>query len=83
MTDLEFEKPIVELKNKIAELRQFMQQSGIDLSDEVAKLEGRLSELSEQLYANLTPWQRVLIARHPNRPTTLDYIQGICESFME
>ncbi|MBX5435733.1 MAG: acetyl-CoA carboxylase carboxyltransferase subunit alpha [Alicyclobacillaceae bacterium] len=82
-TELEFEKPIAELKAKIEELRAFTQQSGIDLSHEVVKLEQRLEELTETIYAGLTPWQRVQIARHPQRPTALDYIHGICSEFIE
>ncbi|MCL6548951.1 MAG: acetyl-CoA carboxylase carboxyltransferase subunit alpha, partial [Alicyclobacillus sp.] len=82
-TELEFEKPIAELKAKIEELRAFTQQSGIDLSHEVVKLEQRLEEVTAAVYAELTPWQRVQIARHPQRPTTLDYIHGICTEFIE
>ncbi len=81
--ELDFEKPIVELKQKIEELRRFMSTSGIDLSGELKKLEDRLEELTESVYSNLTPWQRVQLARQPGRPTTLDFIQGICTEFVE
>jgi acetyl-CoA carboxylase carboxyl transferase subunit alpha len=81
--ELEFEKPLFELQAKISELRTFMTQSGIDLSDEIEKLESRLTDLSSQIYESLTPWQRVQIARQPGRPTTLDYIRGICSEFIE
>ncbi|GGJ11654.1 acetyl-coenzyme A carboxylase carboxyl transferase subunit alpha [Alicyclobacillus cellulosilyticus] len=81
--ELEFERPLADLRRKIDELRQFMQESGIDLSDEVAKLERRLEELSDEIYGNLTAWQRVQMARQPGRPTTLDYIQGMCSEFLE
>jgi acetyl-CoA carboxylase carboxyl transferase subunit alpha len=81
--ELEFERPIAELRARIEELRRFTSESGVDLSDEIAKLEQRLAELTESVYANLTPWQRVQIARQPGRPTTLDYIRGICEEFVE
>jgi acetyl-CoA carboxylase carboxyl transferase subunit alpha len=81
--ELDFEKPVIELKNKIAELKQFMQQSGIDLSDEIVKLEERLEELTRSVYDNLSPWQRVQLARQPGRPTTLDYIKGMCSEFVE
>lgn len=81
--ELEFEKPVIEMKTKIAELRQFMQQSGIDLSHEVLKLEEKLAELTSSVYDHLTPWQRVQIARQPGRPTTLDYIRGLCDEFIE
>lgn len=81
--ELDFEKPLIELRTKISELSTFMTQSGIDLSDEIGKLENRLQDLSGQIYASLTPWQRVQIARQPGRPTTLDYIKGICSEFVE
>ncbi|CAM3853177.1 acetyl-CoA carboxylase carboxyltransferase subunit alpha [Alicyclobacillus pomorum] len=83
LNELEFEKPIVELKQKIEELRRFMSTSGIDLSGELKKLEDRLEELTESVYSNLSPWQRVQLARQPGRPTTLDFIQGICTEFVE
>ncbi len=81
--ELEFEKPLNELKTKITELRTFMTQSGINLTDEVEKLEDRLVDLSNQIYSALTPWQRVQIARQLGRPTTFDYIKGICDNFIE
>ncbi len=81
--ELEFEKPLYELKAKITELRSFMTHSGIDLSEEIEKLEIHLEDLSEQIYDALSPWQRVQIARQPGRPTTLDYIKGICSEFIE
>lgn len=83
MGELDFEKPISELKAKIDELRQFMSQSGIDLSHEVVRLEERLNEVSNTVYSALTPWQRVQLARQPGRPTTLDYIKGLCSDFVE
>lgn len=83
MGELDFEKPIAELKAKIDELRQFMSQSGIDLSHEVVRLEERLNEVSNTVYNTLTPWQRVQLARQPGRPTTLDYIKGLCSDFVE
>lgn len=82
-TELEFEKPIRDLRTKIAELHELMAKSGVDLNGEIAKMEHRMDDLSRELYEGLTPWQRVQIARQPGRPTTLDYIQGICSEFME
>jgi len=82
-SNLDFEKPVVELKAKITELHTFMEESGLDLTSEVATLEGRLAELSHDVYAHLSPWQRVQIARQLGRPTTLDYIKGICSEFIE
>lgn len=81
--ELSFEKPLVELQDKIKELRRFTEEKGIDFSDEVKRLEQKAKELAEQIYGNLTPWQRVQIARHPERPTTLDYIQLLFTDFME
>ncbi len=81
--ELPFEKPLVELQEKIKELRRFTEEKGIDFSDEVARLEQKAKDLAEQIYGNLTPWQRVQIARHPERPTTLEYIQRIFTDFME
>lgn len=80
---LEFEKPIVNLKEKIRELKRFTKDSEIDLSDEIKTLEKRLALLEEDVYGNLKPWDRVQMARHPERPTTLDYIQEIFTDFIE
>ncbi|MBY0052854.1 acetyl-CoA carboxylase carboxyl transferase subunit alpha [Brevibacillus agri] len=81
--ELPFEKPLVELQDKIKELRRFTEEKGIDFSDEVKRLEQKAKELAEQIYGNLTPWQRVQLARHPERPTTLDYIQLLFTDFLE
>lgn len=83
VTLLEFEKPLLELENKIAELRKFSQEKGIDLSREITTLEEKARQLSDDIYASLTPWQKVQIARHPQRPTTLDYINLIFDDFIE
>ncbi len=82
-TELDFEKPIRDLRTKITELHELMAKSGVDLNGEIAKLEHRMDDLSRDLYEGLTPWQRVQLARQPGRPTTLDYIHGICSEFME
>lgn len=79
----EWEKPLIELERRIAELRTFSEAKGIDLSGEIATLEERASALRQEIYRNLTPWQRVLIARHPRRPTALDYIGRIFSDFLE
>lgn len=81
--ELSFEKPLVELQDKIKELRRFTEEKGIDFSDEVKRLEQKAKELAEQIYGNLTPWQRVQLARHPERPTTLDYINLLFTDFLE
>lgn len=80
---LEFEKPIMNLKEKIAELKKFTGESEIDLTDEIATLEKRLAELEDNIYGNLKPWQRVQMARHQDRPTTLDYISELFTDFLE
>jgi len=80
---LDFEKPLIELETRIAETRRLAEQSGIDISDTIKQLEERLERLREDIYRYLTPWQRVQLARHPARPYTLDYIQAICEDFIE
>jgi acetyl-CoA carboxylase carboxyl transferase subunit alpha len=83
MNGLDFEKPIVELENKISELKNFTSHKKINLSSEIKRLEEKLSHLKEEIYNNLTPWQRVQIARHPARPYTLDYIQMLMAGFVE
>ncbi|MCE4956322.1 acetyl-CoA carboxylase carboxyl transferase subunit alpha [Macrococcoides caseolyticum] len=80
---LEFEKPLHEIDRKIAELKQYMTKEGVDLSDEVKTLEISRYEKFNEIYENLTPWQRVQIARLPERPTTLDYIQCLFDDFIE
>lgn len=81
--ELEFERPIVQLRNKIVELKEFTKTSDLDLSTEIEKLEARLEKLEKDIYENLKPWDRVQIARYPNRPTTLDYIGYLFEDFFE
>ncbi|WP_243299624.1 acetyl-CoA carboxylase carboxyl transferase subunit alpha [Bacillus litorisediminis] len=81
--ELEFERPIKELKNKIKELKSFTEKSDVDLSDEITKLENRLLKLEEDIYSRLSPWDRVQIARHPERPTALDYISLLFQDFFE
>lgn len=80
---MEFEKPVVELRKKIGELKEFTKNSDMDLTSEIEKLEVRLQKLESDIYGNLTPWDRVQIARHPERPTTLDYIERVFTNFLE
>ena len=82
-SDLQFEKPLLELNAKIVELKKFTEEKGIDLSEEIRKLEDKAAQLEKDIYGSLTPWQRVQIARHPERPTTLDYIKSIFTDFLE
>ncbi|TRM12935.1 acetyl-CoA carboxylase carboxyl transferase subunit alpha [Lentibacillus cibarius] len=80
---LDFEKPIVNLKEKIAELKTFTTDSDINLEAEISTLEERLEKLENDIYGNLQPWHRVQMARHQERPTTLDYIQELFTNFVE
>jgi acetyl-CoA carboxylase carboxyl transferase subunit alpha len=78
---LEFEKPILELEQKIEEMRKYA--DNLDIADEITKLEKKVDQLRRNIYANLTRWQRVQLARHPDRPYTLDYIEGMTTDFIE
>src|SRR5699024_264697 len=80
---LEFEKPIVHLREKINELKSISVNGDIDLSEEIQTLEERLGKLEEDVYMNLKPWDRVQVARHQQRPTSLDYTNRILENFIE
>jgi len=82
---LDFEKPIVELQNKLDELRAHPEKHslGIRFEEEIQLIEKKLEETRRQIFANLTPWQRVQLARHPRRPFTLDYIQKAFTGFQE
>ncbi len=80
---LEFEKPVVELEQKIQELKSFTTEKKIDLSSEVKRLEGKLEQLKKETYSNLSSWQKVQLARHPKRPYTLDYIDMLLVDFVE
>lgn len=80
---LEFEKPLRELVKELDELRQRSIETSVDVATEVHAIEGKIETMQRQIYANLTPWQKVLIARHPKRPYALDYISTICENFQE
>jgi acetyl-CoA carboxylase carboxyl transferase subunit alpha len=78
---LDFERPIIELEQKIVEMRKYA--DNLDIADEIATLENKVDQLRENVYNNLTRWQRVQLARHPDRPYTLDYIPLITEDFIE
>ncbi len=83
MAGLDFEKPIIDLEKKILELQNFTKDKKIDLSAEVKKLQEKMERLRKDIYFNLSPWQKVQIARHPQRPYTLDYISMIMTDFIE
>lgn len=80
---LEFEKPITDIQNKIEELKKISLESGMDLNKEIETFEKQATDYKKELYANLKPAQKLLIARHPNRPSFLDYTKLIAEDFIE
>ncbi|HCL81238.1 MAG TPA: acetyl-CoA carboxylase carboxyl transferase subunit alpha, partial [Nitrospiraceae bacterium] len=80
---LDFEKPLEELETKIEELRKLSDGTEIDIASEIKRLEKKAKDLRSEIFSNLTPWQKTLIARHPERPYTLDYIGIIAEDFIE
>jgi len=80
---LDFEKPIHDLVDRIAELDRLSESQGLDLRSEIGKLEKKLVRLREEIYRKITPYQRVQLARHPQRPYALDYIGSVFEGFVE
>ena len=78
-----FEEPVVKLREKIDELKTIAVEADVDMNGEIEKLEARLQQLEQNIYDNMEPWDRVQVARHPERPTTLDYIERIFENFIE
>ncbi|MBL8334561.1 MAG: acetyl-CoA carboxylase carboxyltransferase subunit alpha [Rubrivivax sp.] len=80
---LEFEQPIADLESKIDELRYVQNESAVDISDEIDKLSQKSQQLTKDIYSNLSPWQVTQIARHPQRPYTLDYVAEIFTDFQE
>jgi acetyl-CoA carboxylase carboxyl transferase subunit alpha len=83
MVFLDFEKPIAELEAKISEMKALAENNKVDLSAAIESVENQLLELKKETYQNLTRWQRVQLSRHPERPYALDYIENICEEFIE
>ena len=78
---LEFEKPIAALEGQIRELRDVGAADGVDLVEEITKLEGKVSDQLKKLYKDLDPWQKTQVARHPNRPHCMDYINALVDDF--
>jgi acetyl-CoA carboxylase carboxyl transferase subunit alpha len=78
---LDFERPLLELEQKLEEMRALSAQ--LDIAEEIRELEQKLEELRQQVYSSLTRWQRVQIARHPERPYTLDYVRHVFTDFVE
>ncbi|KAA8476591.1 acetyl-CoA carboxylase carboxyl transferase subunit alpha [Arcticibacter tournemirensis] len=82
-TSFDFEKPIADLQQQIEKVQQVSDKTKVDMTATLAELNQKLSEAKEQIYSNLNGWQKVQISRHPERPYTLQYIDLMCESFIE
>jgi acetyl-CoA carboxylase carboxyl transferase subunit alpha len=80
---LEFEKPLRELARQLDELRQQSVENNVDLVNEIKAIEKKIEQTQREIYSNLSPWQKVLVARHPKRPYALDYVGMICKGFQE
>ena len=76
MNYLEFEEPIRQLREQLTQARDLQEQSDVDMESLAQDLESKIREVTEQVYSNLTPWQRVQVSRHPDRPYTLNYIEA-------
>ena len=81
--EFEFEKEIIEIEKKIEELQKFSEEKGIDLSGEIEKFKTARNEKLKTIYKNLSSWDKVFVARHPERPYTLDYIENMTTDFLE
>ncbi|MEO6282444.1 MAG: acetyl-CoA carboxylase carboxyltransferase subunit alpha [Dyadobacter sp.] len=82
-TYLDFEKPMSELERKLEEMKTLAKENNVDVSDAISLLENNITDLRKEIFENLTRWQRVQLSRHPDRPYTLDYIELICDEFIE
>jgi acetyl-CoA carboxylase carboxyl transferase subunit alpha len=80
---LEFEKPILELEAKLADMKELAKQSDVDVSAAIKQLDAKIKKLKKETFENLTRWQRVQLSRHPDRPYTLDYIYEMTDDFIE
>ncbi|MHC4608200.1 MAG: acetyl-CoA carboxylase carboxyltransferase subunit alpha, partial [Planctomycetota bacterium] len=78
-----FEKPIFELEKRIEELESFQQKAGVDVSEEIVQLRKKCEQHKREIFARLTPWQRVMLARHPGRPDVVDYLTLVFDGFLE
>jgi len=84
MNYLEFEEPIRQLREQLVQAKELQEQSDVDMESLSQNLKSKIREVTEQVYSNLTPWQRVQVSRHPDRPYTLNYIEALTEgNFME
>src|SRR5512134_2622356 len=82
-TFLDFEQPVAELEGRIEELRYLQDDSAVDISEEISRLQKKSQALTKEIYAKLTPWQVAQVARHPQRPYTLDYVNALFTGFEE
>jgi acetyl-CoA carboxylase carboxyl transferase subunit alpha len=82
-TSFDFEKPIADLQQQIEKVKQIAEKTKVDMSGTLTELDQQLAAAKEQIYSNLTGWQKVQISRHPERPYTLQYIEMMCENFIE
>ena len=80
---LDFEKPLAELEEQIKQIRDLADETEVDVAEKIAQLEDRATQLRKEIFSSLTPQQRLQVARHPRRPTTLDYIQAISDDWLE
>ncbi len=76
---LDFEKPLTDLEARIDQIRELAAENGVDVSEEIRQLETRSVQLRQEIFSGLSPAQRLQVARHPRRPSTLDYIQAISD----
>ncbi|MFM1913948.1 MAG: Acetyl-CoA carboxylase [Bacteroidota bacterium] len=82
-TLLDFEKPIADLEEKLIEMKKLANENNVDVKEAVSSLEDKIHDLRKETFSNLTRWQKVQLSRHPDRPYTMDYIQGMCTEFIE
>jgi acetyl-CoA carboxylase carboxyl transferase subunit alpha len=80
---LDFEKPLADLEARIVQIRELAEENDVDVSDEIRQLEARAVQLRQEIFSGLSPTQQLQVARHPRRPSTLDYIQAISDEWME
>jgi acetyl-CoA carboxylase carboxyl transferase subunit alpha len=80
---LDFEKPLVELESRITQIRELAEENEVDVSQQIAQLEQRAFQLRQEIFSSLSPAQRIQVARHPRRPSTLDYVQMMTEDWIE
>lgn len=80
---LDFEKPLAELEERIAQIRELAEENDVDVSDKIRELEARAVQLRQEIFSSLSPSQRLQVARHPRRPSTLDYIQAVSDEWIE